>query len=189
MPGGHLATSLALSGVTYATTGSAEAATGSFIGGFLIDVDHYVDYLVFERQWRRPGPVDFLRYYFTNRPRRLVLPLHSAEFMAVLVVVLLVRPWPLIVGYWLGALMHLVFDVVVNGDYTLRRPVLFYFFMYRAAHGFQAETLLDPPPDIVVHAPVRDFFRWRPLEAGGARGSNPENAVEDGPVSVPAGEP
>jgi hypothetical protein len=83
MPGGHLATSLALSGVAYASSGSIEAATGCFVGGFLIDADHYLDYLVFEKQWRRPGPVSFLRYYFTYSPKKLVLPLHSVEFMTV----------------------------------------------------------------------------------------------------------
>ena len=75
MPGGHLATAAALGAAGYALTGSAELAAGCFAGGFLIDVDHYLDYLVFEGQWRRPGPADFLRYYFTNQPRRIVLPL------------------------------------------------------------------------------------------------------------------
>src|SRR5579885_181723 len=99
MPGGHLATSVALGGVAYASTGSIEVATGCFAGGFLIDVDHYLDYLVFEKQWRRPGPLSFLRYYFSFCPRKLVLPLHSAEFMAVLFALMLRHPWPLLVGY------------------------------------------------------------------------------------------
>src|SRR6516225_9927185 len=116
MPGGHLATAVALGGVAYATTGSVEAAAGCFAGGFLIDVDHYLDYLFFEKQWRLPGPVSFLRYYFSASPRRFVLPLHSAELMTVLLALILMRPWPLLVGYWLGALMHLTFDVLVNGD-------------------------------------------------------------------------
>jgi hypothetical protein len=166
MPGGHLATSLALSGVAYAATGSAEVATGCFAGGFLIDVDHYLDYLFFEKQWHRPSPVSFLRYYFAACPKKLILPLHSAEFMMLLLVVLLVRPVPLLVGYWTGALMHLIFDVLVNGDYALKRPVLFYFFAYRARFGFAAEHLLDI--DVSPEAgsqPVRDFFRCLPVKS------------------------
>jgi hypothetical protein len=165
MPGGHLATSLALAGVAYLTTGSVETAAGCFAGGFLIDVDHYLDYLVFEKQWRRPGPVSFLRYYFYFNPRRLVLPLHSAEFMTFLFGLILTHPWPLLVGYWFGALMHLTFDVLVNGDVGLKKPVLFYFFAYRARHRFAAEHLLRA--DVSLEAsghPVRDFFRWKPLE-------------------------
>src|SRR5262245_66397815 len=99
MPGGHLATALALGATTYAATGSIEAAAGCFAGGFLIDVDHYLDYVVFEKQWRNAGPLSFLKYYFSYRPQRLVLPLHSLELMVVLLATLLFRPVPLVVGY------------------------------------------------------------------------------------------
>jgi len=166
MPGGHLVTSLALSGIAYVTTGSAEVATGCFTGGFLIDVDHYLDYLFFEKQWRRPGPISFLRYYFAACPKKLILPLHSAEFMMLLLGLILIRPVPMLVGYWVGALMHLIFDVLVNGDYALKRPVLFYFFAYRARFRFAAEHLLEI--DLASEAgsrPVRDFFRWLPVQA------------------------
>jgi hypothetical protein len=169
MPGGHLATSLTLSATTYYATGSLEASAGAFAGGFLIDVDHYLDYLVFEKQWRRPSPVSFLQYYFTNRPRKLVLPLHSAELMTFLFGFILLHPWPILVGYLVGAAMHLAFDVLVNGEYGLTRPLAFYVFCYRAAHHFDADNLLN---DIAVSAeagshPVKDFFlRWRPIEDG-----------------------
>ncbi len=165
MPGGHLATSLALAGVAYATTGSVETAAGCFAGGFLIDVDHYLDYLVFEKQWRRPSPVRFLRYYFSSSPRRLVLPLHSAEFMAVLFGLIVAHPWPMLVGYWIGALMHLTFDVLVNGDVGLKKPVLFYFFAYRARYRFAAEHLIRANVSLKASPrPIRDFFRWKPVE-------------------------
>jgi hypothetical protein len=165
MPGGHLATALALGGVAYAATGSAEAAAGCLIGGFLIDVDHYLDYLIFEKQWRRPSPVNFLRYYFTYRPVRVVLPLHSAEFMTLLFFVILRHPQPLLVGYWVGALMHLTFDVLVNGDNALKRPVLFYIFAYRAWFRFSADALLDVVvADAAGRQPIREFFRWKPVE-------------------------
>lgn len=165
MPGGHLATAAALGGVAYAASGSVEAAAGCFAGGFLIDVDHYLDYLFFEKQWRRPGPLSFLRYYFSFSPRKLVLPLHSAEFMSILFAVILSHPAPLLVGYWVGALMHLTFDVLVNGDVGLKRPVLFYFFTYRAWFGFAAEHLIRANVSVQPsRRPVRDFFRWRPEE-------------------------
>lgn len=165
MPGGHLATSVALGGVAYASTGSVEVAAGCLAGGFLIDVDHYLDYLFFEKQWRRPGPLSFLQYYFSFSPRKLVLPLHSAEFMAVLFGLIFVHPWPLLIGYWFGALMHLIFDVLVNGDVGLKRPVLFYFFAYRARYRFAAIHFIRSDASVQLSTrPVRDFFRWRPQE-------------------------
>jgi hypothetical protein len=164
MPGGHLATSVILGAGAYATSGSAELALGCFTGGFLIDVDHYLDYLLFERQWMKPAPSQFLRYYFTNQPRLLVLPLHSYELMTVLfVLALLFRP-PLLIGYLLGALMHLGFDIAINGDYALRHRFLFYSFGYRAALNFRADVLLDvsPVPAETGTHPYREFLSILP---------------------------
>ena len=163
MPGGHLATSVVLSAGTYAATGSLELAGGCILGGFLIDVDHYADYLFFENQWRRPWPADFLRYYFTFQLKRVVLPLHSLELMAALVVFTFFLPNSWLIGYLAGAAMHLVFDMLVNGDHALKRKVLFYSFAYRATQGFSAAALLDPvhvDADAAAH-PCRDFFRLR----------------------------
>jgi hypothetical protein len=145
MPGGHLATSVALSGVMYATTGSAAAAVGSFFGGFLIDADHYFDYLVVERQWRKWTPPAFLRFYFDSRFARVVLPLHSWELLFLIIVVSAATGVPWLVGYLAGALMHLIFDVLINGDQSIREPVLFYSFFYRWSHRFMASSLLRPP--------------------------------------------
>jgi hypothetical protein len=164
MPGGHLATALALAGTTYAATGSVEAAAGCFAGGFLIDVDHYLDYVVVEKQWQHANPLSFLRYYFSYSPKRLVLPLHSMELMTLLFAVIVARPIPLLVGYWFGAAMHLTFDMLVNGEYALKKVFFFYFFSYRASRGFAAAQMLDriEVPEIATAHPIRDFFRWRP---------------------------
>jgi len=145
-------------------TGSAQLAAGCFAGGFLIDLDHYLDYLVFEGQWRRPSPTEFLRYTFTHRFRRMILPLHSMELMGVLALLAVVWPHPGLLGYLAGALLHLVLDMLVNGEHILRRPVLFYSFAYRVAVGFSATRLTGPlvvPPE-AGQAPIREFFTWRP---------------------------
>jgi hypothetical protein len=163
MPGGHLATSIILSSAVYASTKSAELAVGCFFGGFLIDVDHYLDYIVFEKQWRRPSPANFLRYYFTHQLTRVVLPLHSLELMSALTVLAFFWPQPFLVGYLIGAAMHLVFDVIVNGDHLLKHRLLFYIFIYRAKKGFAAVELLDVAPvDEQESAPFREFFKWLP---------------------------
>ena len=172
MPGGHLATAAGLGALAYAATGSAELAAGCFTGGFLIDFDHYFDYLVFEGQWRKPSPLDFLRYSFRGEPHRLVLPLHSLELMTLLTVLAAITKVPVLIGYLLGAFMHLGFDIAINGDYALRRPFLFYMFSYRAANGFRSTELLD----IKVRPgsgsrPVLEFFKWRPLTEKREKGS------------------
>jgi hypothetical protein len=164
MPGGHLATAAALGVAGYAISGSVELASGCFAGGFFIDADHYLDYLLFEGQWRRPKPSSFLSYYFTEKVTRLVLPLHSYELMALLTVVAVRWQSQLLIGYLIGAAMHLAFDIAINGDYTLRRPFLFYLFSYRASQGFSAHSLLDSSPlkPGTGTRPYREFFAWRP---------------------------
>jgi hypothetical protein len=178
MPGGHLATAAALGGAAYALTGSAEFAAGCFTGGFLIDFDHYFDYLVFEGQWKKPSPLDFLRYSFRSEHHRLVLLLHSLELMTVLTVVAALTRMPFLYGYILGAVMHLGFDIAINGDYALRRPFLFYVFAYRAAFGFRSTELLDikVQPDSGSR-PMLEFFKWRPLTEKRQKGS-PDAAVQ-----------
>ncbi|MGH7267958.1 MAG: hypothetical protein ACREMB_24340, partial [Candidatus Rokuibacteriota bacterium] len=165
-PGGHLTTAVALGAAGYAATGSLELTIGAVAGAFLIDVDHYTDYLTVEGRWRRPGPLAFLRYYFGNRARRLVLPLHSLELLGALAVVAAAWPRAALLGYVAGAWLHLVLDILVNGEHLLRRPLLFYCLSYRARHAFAADALLVPvaAPREAGTRPIREFFGWRPPE-------------------------
>src|SRR5262245_24424087 len=71
---------------------------------------------------------------------------------------------PLMVGYSVGALMHLIFDGLVNGEHAIRRPVLFYVFAYRMAQGFAATKLMkESLPAEAGQDPIREFFRWTPV--------------------------
>jgi hypothetical protein len=149
MPGAHLLTAVGLGGAAYLATGSIPAGIGCFTGGFLIDVDHYFDYLFIEKQWHRPMPQSFLRYYFDFQPTRLVLPLHSWELLTLMIIAGIVFSMPWLIAYVVGALMHLFFDILINGEHALKQPVKFYSLAYRAAHGFRADRLLE-----ISHAPA-----------------------------------
>ena len=82
-PGGHLVTTAAACAATAYATGSAPLTAAVAAGGFLIDVDHAVDYVVFDGQ-RDLRPGAFLRHYVEGRVRYAVLVLHSYELFAVL---------------------------------------------------------------------------------------------------------
>src|SRR5262245_37067420 len=113
-PGGHLVTTaLACAGV-YASTGSAALTAGLAVGGFLIDVDHVFDYVVFERQ-RDLRPSAFLRYYLGGRVQRVVLVLHSYELAVLLAVLAWTSGVEALWGYVLGMALHLPLDIVFNG--------------------------------------------------------------------------
>ena len=157
-PGGHLVTTLAACAAAAATTESWPLVAGLAAGGFWIDVDHAIDYVVVERQ-RDLRPGAFLRYYLEGRVRRTVLVLHSYELFAVLIALAWTTGHPWLLGYVGGALMHLALDLAFNGEFTPNSIVLFYSLTYRAAHRFDAAQLLGSgPPRAVATGFWRAFF-------------------------------
>jgi hypothetical protein len=123
-----------------------------FAGGFLIDLDHVVDYVVFEKQ-RDLQPAAFLRYYIEGHIRRAVLILHSYELFALLGAIAWWTQAPLLSGYLVGALMHLALDIIFNGRVTPYSIAAFYSFGYRLAHRFDAVALLG-----IIDRPVGGTF-------------------------------
>jgi hypothetical protein len=144
-PGGHLVTTAIVGGAVYAATGSLPLVAGLAAGGFLIDVDHMVDYVAFEgRRDLRPGA--FLRYYLSGRAKRVVLMLHSYELMVLLGLVAWATGWVPLWGYILGMALHLPLDIVFNGRVAGHSLVAFYSFLYRWRAGFRADELFRSGP-------------------------------------------
>src|SRR4029453_772841 len=110
-PGGHAATTVVASAATAFMSGSLPLATAVALGGFFIDVDHAIDYVLFNRQ-RDLRPKAFLRYYLEGRAHLGVLALHSWELFALLTVIAWWTEWPLLWGYLSGAAMHLILDII-----------------------------------------------------------------------------
>jgi hypothetical protein len=142
-PGGHLVTTTITCAAVYACTGSVGLIAGLAAGGFLIDVDHIFDYVVFERR-RDLRPSAFLKYYLEGRVQRVVLPLHSYELLAALIVLAWVTNREWLWGYVLGMALHLPLDIVFNGRLVPGGLVHFYSFAVRARAGFLAAHFADP---------------------------------------------
>jgi hypothetical protein len=164
-PGGHLLTTLAACAASVFVirdlplADSLALTAGIAAGGFLIDVDHVVDYVLFDGQ-RDLRPSAFQRYYLERRVKRVVLALHSYELFALLGLV----AWRLdslaLWGYLSGALMHLALDIIFNGELMPRSISAFYSFAYRCAHRFDAEALEGPRDRLTVSDNFwRAFFR------------------------------
>src|SRR5262245_11772084 len=157
-PGGHAATTVVASAATAFLSGSLPLATAVAVGGFFIDVDHAVDYVLFNRQ-RDLRPAAFLRYYLEARPERVVLALHSWELFALLAVIAWGTGWPLLWGYLGGAAMHLLLDIAFHGEFVPMNIVAFYSFAYRASHGFNGAALLGHQARIVPVKFWSAFFK------------------------------
>src|SRR5262245_2790406 len=67
-PGGHAATTVVACAATAYLSGSLPLATAVALGGFFIDIDHAVDYVLFDGQ-RDLRPTVFLRYYLEARAK------------------------------------------------------------------------------------------------------------------------
>jgi hypothetical protein len=176
-PGGHLLTTSAACAGVYAGTGSLALTAGLAVGGFLIDIDHVVDYVLFERQ-RDLRPSAFLKYYLEGRVRRVVLPLHSYELLALLTMLAWTchREW--LWGYVLGMALHLPLDIIFNGRLVPGGLVHFYSFTWRAREGFLADRFADPSR----LAPLEEgfwvsFFRGARLKSEGSSGQQAAGSV------------
>lgn len=142
-PGGHLVTTVAACAATAVVTGSLPLTAGVAAGGFLIDVDHAIDYVFVDGQ-RDVRPSAFLRYYLEGKVQRTVLLLHSYELFAVLTALAWWFAIPALAGYVAGGLLHLALDIAFNGKLTPHSIWAFYSFAYRVHHRFDAAALLGP---------------------------------------------
>jgi hypothetical protein len=179
-PGGHLVTTAIVCAGVYAGTGSVGLVAGLAAGGFLIDVDHIFDYVVFERQ-RDLRPSAFLRYYLEGKVRRVVLPLHSYELFAALIVLASLTNSEWLWGYVLGMALHLPLDIVFNGRLVPGGLVHFYSFVVRARAGFLAERFADP----ARLAPLDERF-WAAFFRGPRLKTSPPPSVAALPASLRA---
>jgi hypothetical protein len=130
-PLGHALVSAPLAGAVWSVTGSADAAAATFLSGTLIDVDHLVDY-VLAHGWKVDLASVKSGSYFRDAGRAFVL-LHSYELVLGMAAVAGARfGWPIGFGIGLGALAHLIIDVVFY-----RFTPLCYSLIYRLGTGFE----------------------------------------------------
>ncbi|HUM16957.1 MAG TPA: hypothetical protein VL086_14780 [Candidatus Nitrosotalea sp.] len=153
-PGGHLVTTAAACAVIYAGTGSPALTAGLAAGGFLIDVDHVVDYVLFERQ-RDLRPAAFLKHYLGGQVQRAVLVLHSYELLVLLAALAWMTGIEWLWGWVFGMLLHLPLDVIFNGKFASGGLAHFYSFIVRARAGFRIDRFADR-----ARRPVTDDPFW-----------------------------
>lgn len=169
-PGGHLVTTAVACAAIYAGTESLAVTAGLAAGGFLIDVDHLVDYVLFERQ-RDLRPGSFLRYYLNGKAQRVVLVLHSYELLVLLAAIAWHTHADWLWGWVFGMLLHLPLDIVFNGKFASSGLVHFYSFIVRARAGFRADRFTDRPRrPVSADGFLAAFFKGGQVDDGPSRG-------------------
>lgn len=130
----HLFVSAALSSVFYLMTGSVAGSVASFLGGFFIDLDHFVDFWTYKR--RITYSKEFFGKYF-EKFGRVLIPLHSVELLWLIYLVQVATGSVILLGLCAGMAVHLVMDMIGNIDLN----PFSYFLFYRIINRFSRPRL------------------------------------------------
>ncbi len=134
---GHIVTSAGIGLASYCRYKSPPAAIASFLAGWLIDLDHIVDY-VHAHGWK-PNWSRFTEACHEKYSGKLFLPLHSFELLALFFVLCRGEGrHPYRVGITLSVLAHLLLDQRCNPD----RRLSTYFLTDRIRKRFDANLIL-----------------------------------------------
>lgn len=134
---GHIITSAGIGIASYLHYRSRPAAVASFLVGWLIDLDHIVDY-VRAHGWR-PNWDRFNEACHERYSGKLYLPLHSYELLALFFFLFRgQKRQPYRVGITVSILAHLLLDQRCNPS----RGKLTYFLAHRIHKRFDAGKIL-----------------------------------------------
>jgi len=128
-PETHLFVSAALASAVYFFTTSIPAAVAAFAGGFLLDLDHFFDFMIFKK--RLVLDSQFFTLYFRKTGYLFIL-LHSYEMVLALWVLAFLTDSILVLGFAVGVTLHMLMDVV--GNHLDKRV---YSLIFRLANGFR----------------------------------------------------
>lgn len=110
----HLVVSATLSGTLYYLCPCWQLAVSAFLAGILIDLDHFIDYVIefgISSDWR-----NFFPSFYEGQYTRIYVLLHAWEWLLVLGTLSLLTDWNYwVVGGLIGGTVHLVLDQLANG--------------------------------------------------------------------------
>lgn len=138
----HVFISLIIGFLIWKKTGIRSASfLGVFLGGVLIDLDHFFDYfLAFGQHFNL---FYFLHGYEFLKSDRLYILSHAYEYVVILLIISLVvnrkKTKVFIFALALGLLSHLMIDIYVNNVKPQSYSIL-----YRAKYNFDLQKLISP---------------------------------------------
>jgi hypothetical protein len=112
----------------------------ALVGGFFVDADHLIDYLIYEK-FHRFDLRQFFKGENFDRSGKVYVFAHGFEFAIILIILGVIYPQLGWVFYSLGFanLLHLLYDTVYNGPIW---PT--YFFLFRLTKNFDHKTFKFP---------------------------------------------
>lgn len=103
------------------------------LGGVLIDMDHFIDHIVYFKK-----KINFFSFMRSDQLRsgKVYLIFHSWELICIILIMSLTFNSAALWALFLGASAHLIVDNIQ------RKNPLFYFLLYRCYKKFEVKTLL-----------------------------------------------
>lgn len=134
----HIIISLALSTLFYLFTQSSWGALALFLSGFMIDLDHVIDFWISEK--KMPWNVrEFFDHFYRKRYSKTYILLHSLEFFPLIFVGFYgIFGKTIAWGIIIGMLSHLTVDYLTNGAKPLS-----YFICYRILNKFDIKCFKE----------------------------------------------
>jgi hypothetical protein len=131
----HLTLSVIAGVLIGALTGNYWAIAWAIGSGFLIDVDHLFDYLLFKK-FKNLNLKEFFSGTFFDKSGKVILPLHGYEYGVVLIILGLVYinfNW-LYLALGVSLIFHLIYDTISNKP-SWPTYFVFYRLFYRFDHN------------------------------------------------------
>lgn len=135
---GHIIATFTISAFLYYICNSFSIFISSLIGGIFIDVDHLLDYYLYNGMDLRIS--NFFNWCYKKQWDTLIVFFHSIELLfAFWIVIMVFNLGTFWIGLAIGVSQHLVLDMIVNGRQI---NVFSYFFIFRFINGFRKEYIM-----------------------------------------------
>ena len=122
----HFFTTLLAAYLFYSITNNIIWVILVFVGGILIDTDHFIDYFLHLDKWDIHS---FLHGHFIAS-RKLYLIFHAWELVLIIAISSLI--FSFLIPLWVGMMIHLIIDSLMHA----RTMPLKYFILFRWKHNF-----------------------------------------------------
>jgi len=131
-----------MAAISFGLTRSWGGLIGIFIGGILIDIDHFIEF------WHDQGSTinlkAFIQFGNSGLSTRLFILFHSFELIPLLLIGFILTNNQLFIGITLGLILHLFLDyanLVSRFGYRWYSIIVFSF-IFRLCHQFQANRII-----------------------------------------------
>lgn len=133
----HFTISAIISSLLYFLFRSFPLAIASFLSGFLVDLDHCLDYIR-EYGWNFNAN-KFFQTFRDTAYKKIIIFMHGWEIVLLLIGISWIFQWNAwILGITVGVFQHLFFDQLFN-----RHSKFGYFVIWRMVRHFDAQKFME----------------------------------------------